>query len=51
MVGDANLKIQDVVARWPGSTHDQTIFNNSRIRAQFDAGTYENCLLLGKLFF
>lgn len=31
---DANLKIQDIVARCPGSSHDSTIFNNSAIRGK-----------------
>ncbi|CAI6377806.1 unnamed protein product [Macrosiphum euphorbiae] len=33
---DANLKIQDIVARWPGSSHDSTIFNNSEIRRKLE---------------
>lgn len=30
-----------------GSVHDATIFNNSRIRALFEDGLFENSLLLG----
>ncbi|KAK5647947.1 hypothetical protein RI129_002839 [Pyrocoelia pectoralis] len=37
----------DIVARWPGSSHDMTIFNNSRIRARIEAGEYPNTVLLG----
>jgi len=44
---NANLEIIDIVARWQGSVHDATIFNNSRIRALFEAGTFGNALLLG----
>ncbi|KAK4887491.1 hypothetical protein RN001_003762 [Aquatica leii] len=42
-----HIKIQSPVARWPGSTHDMTIFNNSRIRARIEAGEYPNTVLLG----
>jgi len=41
------LEITDLVARWQGSVHDTTIFNNSRIRALFEAGTFGDGLLLG----
>ncbi|XP_025267356.1 putative nuclease HARBI1 isoform X1 [Camponotus floridanus] len=37
---NANLEITDLVSRWQGSVHDATIFNNSRIRALFEAGTF-----------
>lgn len=41
---DANLKIMDIVARWPGSSHDSTIFNNSAIRGKFERSEMKNCL-------
>ncbi|ENN83098.1 hypothetical protein YQE_00541, partial [Dendroctonus ponderosae] len=44
---DAQLKIIDIVARWPGSCHDQTIFNNSRIKSRFSNGEFPNCVILG----
>ncbi|KAJ8915261.1 hypothetical protein NQ315_014768 [Exocentrus adspersus] len=47
VVCNADLKIMDIVARWPGSTHDMTIFNNSMIRARFEARQFENSFLLG----
>ncbi|KAF5308421.1 hypothetical protein FQR65_LT18156 [Abscondita terminalis] len=47
VIGDADLRIRDVVARWPGSSHDQTIFNHSRIRARFENIEFPNSLLLG----
>lgn len=47
IVCDANLKLLDVVARWPGSTHDNTIFNNSRVRHKFEEQRFPNCVLLG----
>jgi hypothetical protein len=33
LICDANCYITDVVARWPGSVHDTTIFDNCRVRA------------------
>ncbi|XP_037876466.1 putative nuclease HARBI1 [Bombyx mori] len=45
-VCDADLKFMNVVARWPGSAHDATIFNNSVLRAQCEAGTFGNRWLL-----
>ncbi|XP_025266103.1 putative nuclease HARBI1 [Camponotus floridanus] len=47
VVCNSNLEIIDIVARWQGSVHDSTIFNNSRLRANFENGMYGNSLLLG----
>lgn len=47
VVCDAHLKIQDIVCRWPGSSHDSTIFNNSRLKHNFEAGLYRNSLMVG----
>lgn len=47
VVGDQKLFIRDIVARWPGSSHDQTIFNNSRLQARFEMGEFGNSILLG----
>ncbi|VEN36090.1 unnamed protein product, partial [Callosobruchus maculatus] len=47
VVGNSNLKIMNIVARWPGSTHDQTVFNNSRIKARFQSNEFEDNVLLG----
>jgi hypothetical protein len=44
---DSDNNFLDVVARWLGSSHDSTIFNNSNIKARFDAGEMKNCILLG----
>lgn len=46
-ISDNDLKFKDIVARWPGSVHDQTIFNNSRVKQQFENGTFGHYLLLG----
>ncbi|GBN98130.1 Putative nuclease HARBI1, partial [Araneus ventricosus] len=32
-ISDASLRIRDIVACWPGSTHDSTVFDNSHLRA------------------
>ncbi len=48
---NANMEFTNVVARWPGSTHDMTIFNNSILRANFENGDYPNCIILGKFQF
>ncbi|XP_018407216.1 PREDICTED: putative nuclease HARBI1, partial [Cyphomyrmex costatus] len=47
VVCNSNLEITNIVARWHGSVHDSTIFNNSRLRANFENGAYDNGLLLG----
>lgn len=45
MVCDANLKIQNVVARWRGSTHDSRIFNESVLKQEFEQKRYRGRLL------
>ena len=47
VISDANLRINDVVARWPGSTHDSTIFSNSSICARFETGEIKDGYILG----
>lgn len=47
VTGNADMKFIDVVARWPGSAHDATIFANSRLRARFEAREFPNSLLIG----
>lgn len=39
---DSNLRILDLVARWPGSCHDSTIFSNSRICSRFEYNEFGN---------
>lgn len=38
LISTPNNYITDVVARWPGSVHDSTIFENSLIRGKFETG-------------
>ena len=47
MVCDANLMILDVVALWPGRTHDAFIWNNSRLSERMERGEMEPYWLLG----
>lgn len=47
IIADANLKIRNIVARWPGSVHDSTIFNNSNMKDLMQAETFGKCCLLG----
>ncbi|XP_063931143.1 putative nuclease HARBI1 [Zophobas morio] len=44
---DSDRRILDIVARWPGSTHDQTIFNNSAVKRKFVSGQFGDAILLG----
>ncbi|CAK1602658.1 unnamed protein product [Parnassius mnemosyne] len=45
-IGNANLEILDLVARWPGSNHDQTIWNGSYRNTIFESGQYGDAFLL-----
>ncbi|XP_031331955.1 putative nuclease HARBI1 [Photinus pyralis] len=45
-VCDAELRIQNIVARWPGSVHDSTIFGNSRLKALMETD-YQDYFLVG----
>lgn len=46
-VCDANLVIQDLVTRWPGSAHESNIFNNSRLKVFLETGHFKNYVILG----
>lgn len=46
-VCNSNLEFQDIVARWPGSTHDATIFDANRLHARFVQGEMQDRFLLG----
>lgn len=46
VVGDAELRVRHIVARWPGSTHDARIFNESNVRDHFELNP-GNGMLLG----
>lgn len=46
-VVDAKLRFENIVARWPGSVHDSTIFSYSRLFARFESGQVADGYLLG----
>ncbi|XP_060882080.1 putative nuclease HARBI1 [Metopolophium dirhodum] len=46
-VCNSKMEIMNIVARWPGSVHDSTIFDNSLLRAQFENNEFKGCFLLG----
>lgn len=46
-ISSANLKVINIVSRWPGATHDQTIFTESRVRERFHAGDFGQYILVG----
>lgn len=43
---DSELQILDIVARWPGSTHDATIFRNSRICYRLESKEFGKSLVV-----
>ena len=47
VVCDHTMKIRDIVARWPGSAHDATIFSHSNLYKKFEAQNFSSGLLLG----
>lgn len=44
---DARLRIRNIVARWPGSAHDSTIFNNSSAKRRLKNGEFGNSVIIG----
>jgi nuclease HARBI1 len=45
LVCDKQHYITDVVARWPGSVHDSTIFDNCRLRAELETQRMDGYLV------
>jgi hypothetical protein len=41
-----DLKIMDIVARWPGSCHDQTILKKSRVYNKLVSGYWKSSLIV-----
>lgn len=46
-VSGADLKAYDVVARWPGSTHDSYIFNQSSLKTRLEANEFGDGMIVG----
>ncbi|XP_023941469.2 putative nuclease HARBI1 [Bicyclus anynana] len=46
VICNANLIITDIVARWPGSAHDERIFSSCRRNAMFEIGHYTDSVLV-----
>jgi len=44
---NSNLEFMDIVARWPGSSHDSNIFDNSRLKARMEILEFPDCVILG----
>lgn len=44
LVVDSHCRIIDVVARWPGGTHDARMLANSSVAERFDSGDYTGVL-------
>ncbi|KAJ3644013.1 hypothetical protein Zmor_026690 [Zophobas morio] len=47
VVCDAELQIRHIIARWPGSVHDSTIFNDCPLPPELERGMYGAGYLLG----
>ena len=47
VISDAALRIRNLVARWPGSTHDAFMLENSQVKTDFEAGRHHGYWLLG----
>lgn len=45
LISDQRGYVMDVVARWPGSVHDSTILDNSRIRAILETSPLDGYLI------
>ncbi|XP_054276396.1 putative nuclease HARBI1 [Macrosteles quadrilineatus] len=46
-VCDSSLRLTNIVARWPGSTHDAHIFTSCRLKQEFENGLFGNGVLVG----
>ncbi|KAJ3655329.1 hypothetical protein Zmor_014464 [Zophobas morio] len=45
VICDSNTRIMDIVTRWRGNVHDSRIFNNSRIKEDFESNLKQGILL------
>lgn len=49
IICDAQMRLTNIVARWPGATHDSYILTNSMVGMRLQAGRVRDGWLLGKL--
>ncbi|CAH0730250.1 unnamed protein product, partial [Brenthis ino] len=47
VICDAKMYITNIVARWPGSSHDSHIFNSSVIKGRLEDGDFNGYWLIG----
>ncbi|CAG4939160.1 unnamed protein product [Colias eurytheme] len=47
VVADTNCYIKNIVARWPGGSHDSHIFDSSNIKGRMEDGEFGDMWLLG----
>jgi hypothetical protein len=47
VVCDSKLRFTDIVAKWPGSSHDAYIWRQSGLRDRFERGDIRDSWLLG----
>lgn len=40
------MRVQNVVSRWAGSVHDQTVFMNSAVQAELEAGAHDPFIII-----
>uniref|UniRef100_A0A667X5Q1 Putative nuclease HARBI1 n=1 Tax=Myripristis murdjan TaxID=586833 RepID=A0A667X5Q1_9TELE len=50
IICDANMSLLNVVARWPGGTHDSFILQNSSVGVRLQAGAVEDGWLIGECY-
>lgn len=47
VICNEEMRILNIVARWPGATHDSKIFNSSKVCQELEHGIYGPIFLLG----
>lgn len=48
VVADPHYRLFDIVAKWPGSTHDSYMWKNSSVRRRLNSGELGNSVFIGK---
>lgn len=47
VVADAKCYIRNIVARWPGGSHESHIFESSNIKGRIEVGEFGDSWILG----